>query len=224
MKMQSNATETNKIRRTRRHGILSAVTVVLLLICVCFTLTACNENAGTFEDTPQSENSVLYLASVEESEGFYIAFVTCNSVSEPLAEIPSEKITWQERKNAFWNVSKMDISFSSDAVYDAVWEYVRSDGELSSVVTEDNLKIMFVYDTMDKSVNSNAEKIRIGNVYRHVMGVSRDVDETVFKATLDYPYSANWYAVLVGCAVLVFAVIGIGIAVAKGRLWQREKK
>lgn len=34
----------------------------------------------------------------------------------------------------------MDISFSSDAVYDAVWECVRSDGELSSVVTEDNLK------------------------------------------------------------------------------------
>lgn len=74
------------------------MTVVLLLICVCFMLTACNENAGTFEDTPQSENSVLYLASVEESEGFYIAFVTCNSVSEPLAEISSEKSLGRKEK------------------------------------------------------------------------------------------------------------------------------
>lgn len=72
-------------------------------------------------------------------------------------------------------------------------------------VTEDNLKIVFVYATMYESIVSNAEKSEQDGVWMHTVTASPDGGEVFFAAVSRGARSENWYALLIGVAAAAIA-------------------
>ena len=82
-------------------------------------------------------------------------------------------------------------------------------------VTEDNLKIVFVYATMYESIVSNAEKSEQDGVWMHTVTASPDGGEVFFAAVSRGARSENWYALLIGVAAAAIAAAAAVYAAAR---------
>lgn len=201
--------------------IVAAVALVALAVLTAIMLTACNKSFSPVSQ--ETSQGVISLYDVEVTENGVFAYWTRYEVEEPLAEVKCEDTDISGTAGKFWNVTELHVAFSSAEVYAATRGYISADASLSAAA-QDGLKIVFVYDTMDRSIESNGDKIRIGTAYRHTLDVGENDGETVFSARLKYAASASWYSVLIGCAAGALALGAAAAAVVKGRLWQRKKE
>ena len=223
----SAVSESKSTARTRIMRIVAAVAVVAGLAFAAIALTACNSR----EEKPviSVDEVTVSVTGVEANEEGYTVYMTFVSVQEePLATFAATVVTEDGRKNAFYYYETLTVRISNaeaERVARQVVDAFASEGETPS---GDGLKIVYYYDTINKNITSNGVRTVTESGYRHYIVADTATADCEFGLSSTSPDSANWYGLLVGCAlaVLIIAAVVTGVAVAakKGRLWQKETK
>lgn len=206
-----------------RLGRRTAALIVAAALCVIlsFVLTACNEEPviAPSEQTP----SVMTLYSWHEDaeSGEVYAYFTTSSVENSLAEAPCGVRSYYGDDGAFWLLSGYSVTFDAGEACAVALAAVPDDGTVGVPVSAENLKIVFVYATMDGRIQSNGVVSESSGAYYHYLSVTPSDGEVTFDAVLRYADSASWYAVLTGAVAVAVAIAFIAYAVARSKRWKR---
>lgn len=191
-----------------RRIVFATAIVVTLFFCVL--LSSCNDDVAL----PEQGKVALYIQSLEYDEET-LAITAKVSVDSSERKLPctADYSRTVEKDGEFWNIYSTDFNFDCDILYACV-ENAISDGERNYESNfYSDLKIVFDYATIYKSITSNGNLVIEGKNYHHLFNVSKAGEQTV---TLNRrsPNSAAWYGVLisVGLAV-VFVVAAVSTAV-----------
>lgn len=187
---------------------------LVLLLLVLFFLPSGAEGVASAE----AGTLYLYGWTVDE-DGVARAFFTPAEPAEYYAAIPADISSYVSEDGEFFSVSHYDVGFSAREAADAALANVPEDVE----VTEDNLKIVFVYATMNESIKSNGERTEENGVYVHLVTASPDDGTVGFAASLKDAEYGKWYAMLFGITAAALAAGAIGYAVARSRKCRRKK-
>ena len=129
----------------------TAAAVLLLFVAVCFAFSALAAPDGV----ACAETGELRLYAWSEGEdGSVTAMFTTADTEECYAVVPCESATYTRADGEFFYTSHYDVTFSARAAADAALAAAPE----GMSVTEDNLKILFVYATMYESISSNAQR------------------------------------------------------------------
>ena len=179
---------------------------LVLLLLVLFFLPSGAEGVAS------AEAGALYLYGwTVDEDGVAGAFFTPTEPAEYYAAIPADISSYVSADGEFFSVSHYDVAFSAREAADAALANAPEDVE----VTEDNLKIVFVYATMYESIVSNAEKSEQDGVWMHTVTASPDGGEVFFAAVSRGARSENWYALLIGVAAAAIAAAAAVYAAAR---------
>lgn len=186
----------------------TAAAVLLLFVAVCFAFSALAAPDGV----ACAETGELRLYAWSEGEdGSVTAMFTPADTEECYAVVPCESATYTRADGEFFYTSHYDVTFSARAAADAALAAAPE----GMSVTEDNLKILFVYATMYESISSNAQRTESGGVWLHTLTADPDDGDVLFAAFTRNAESEKWYAMLTGIAVLAVAAAAAGVAAAR---------
>lgn len=213
-----------KGKNAQKNRILSIVLIVCMLVGVTMLFTACDNQ----EDSPTvTSNRGLYLGVIDFDVENKIAYVTVTFGGDANDLIEGVTSTWsaQKRKvNAWYNESVSKISVNSTSIYSAVKDRIPQENLVYNEELYEQLIVRLRYDTIYKSVKSDGEVLRNVTDYSHYFYLDENMDSQVFTLTMKSQNSANWYSLLIGCA-LIFIVVSVLIFLAlKGKLWQKKRK
>ncbi len=182
--------------------MLAAAVVAVLLFAALFAPSAPVASAG--------ESDLVLYAWGRGENGEIFAFFTVNASAGSYASVPCTTSSYTTQEE-FYRDSHYEVTFDAGEAAAAALAAAPED----LAVTEDNLKIVFVYATMYESIVSNAEKSEQDGVWMHTLAVSPDDGTVTFAASSRGAKSENWYALLIGAAVLCIAAAAAGIAAAR---------
>lgn len=182
--------------------MLAAAVVAVLLFAALFAPSAPVASAG--------ESDLVLYAWGRGENGEIFAFFTVNASAGSYASVPCTTSSYTTQEE-FYRDSHYEVTFDAGEAAAAALAAAPED----LAVTEDNLKIVFVYATMYESIVSNAEKSEQDGVWMHALAVSPDDGTVTFAASSRGAKSENWYALLIGAAVLCIAAAAAGIAAAR---------
>ena len=190
--------------RMRKQTVFwAAALAAVIVFCMLFFVPAGVAQA--------SEGTLTLYAWGKDDEGNVYAFFTAGGGENALASVPCTTASYIADEGEFFYASHYDVTFDARAAADAA----AAAAPEGVTVTEDNLKIVFVYATMYESIVSNAEKSEQDGVWMHTLAVSPDDGTVTFAASSRGAKSENWYALLIGAAVLCIAAAAAGIAAAR---------
>lgn len=194
--------------------VFAAVAVLLLAV---FCLAACG--AYTDESGAEYTASVMRLYGWRTGEdGSVYALFTTAQTETVYAEAACETVSETASDGAFYRVSGYGVRF--DAASAAETALACAPDETGA--SYENLKIVFVYATMNESIISDGEKSESDGVYLHTVTASPTDGEVTFEATLRSPVSGAWYAVLAASAVAALAVCAVIVFLARRRKWRKK--
>lgn len=210
-------------KNCKRGVLYTAILMMICLFCVV-TLSACNSQKREPEVSQREYNVYLSLAYPSEGTEVY-AYVMLSGDEENMLETT---IGWESSfyaKNTWYNAQDVVITVPSEALCAEIGELVTDEMYFHEDAEYDSLKIIFRYDTIYKSINSDAERaVRSNGKYVHLFELSEDVEAQTFHLHLTSQNAASWYTMLIAC-VIIFAVGLLGVSLAiKGKLWQKRKK
>ncbi|MCQ2602916.1 MAG: hypothetical protein MJ193_03190 [Clostridia bacterium] len=124
-----------------------------------------------------------------------------------------------EKKNSFFNITKNTYQIDGVAIYGGIVGNLTQDELNFDGKTYSHLKIVFDYDTINKSTKSNGDLSKDGKHFVH----SFVLDDGQNNITLERetPNTAVWYETLIGCAVALMIIVATIVAL-KGK-YGREK-
>lgn len=141
-------------------------------------------------------------------------------------KVEGASVVWrsQRRKDGeFYFVSKTSISSNPQSIFSAVRASIPQEDLVHNDVRYNRLKVVLRYDTIYKSIKSDGEVTRKGRTYTHIFALDESLDNEVFTLEMRSPNSANWYATLVGCALIVVLIAIVATLSVKGAKWQKTK-
>ena len=200
------------LTRVRRIAVACALLLFLFAACAF----APRESAAAEE-----EGSFVYLYAMDKTEeGEVRAYFTTAQVEQPYAAVPCDISVYVTEEGAFYYRSHYDVTFDS-------WEAARA--ALSAApeewgVTEDNLKIVFVYATIYRTLDSNAERSEAEGRYLHVLTATPEDGEVVFAAGVRGAEYESWYALLVGVAAAIIVVAAVLYVAARRAKCRKNQK
>lgn len=204
----------------RRGGIrrfARTFAAVAVLVLSMFCLVACG--------APADEGGAEYSASVMRlygwrtgEDGSVYALFTTAQTETVYAEAACETVSYAVSDGAFYRVSGYGVRF--DAASAAETALACAPAETGA--SYENLKIVFVYATMNESIASDGERSESDGVYLHTVTASPTDGEVTFEATLRSPVSGAWYAVLAASAVAALAVCVAVVLIVRRRKWRKK--
>ncbi len=209
-------------KRAQKFIILSLA--VCVMMCLALTLTACDK--AEEETSPSSSNRGLYLDSIDFDEENKIAFATLtfSGNAEDLIEGVTSNWKSQGRKvNAWYNESTNRIFVDSSSIYSAVEDEIPQESLIYNEEQYEQLKVRLRYDTIYKSIKSDGERMRNINEYSHYFYLDENSTSQVFTLTMKSQNSANWYSLLIGCAIIFIVLCVLAYLASKGKLWQKKQ-
>ncbi len=211
-----------KCANLNKRTLYAVFVVIMCLFCVLF-MSACNktESAATV-----SQRSYSAYVSYEYPDDIDVvrAVVSFSGKEENLLET---KIGWRSvsyARNVWYNAQDVEIYVDGEALYDEIGRRMQDETHVHDGKLYHGLKVVFRYDTIYKSITSDAEAVaRSGRYYRHSFALDDNANPRVCRLYLMTQNSASWYTMLIAC-VIVLAVVLLGFALAiKGRIWQKKK-
>lgn len=182
--------------------MLAAAVVAVLLFAALFAPSAPVASAG--------ESDLVLYAWGRGENGEIFAFFTVNASAGSYASVPCTTSSYTTQEE-FYRDSHYEVTFDAGEAAAAALAAAPED----LAVTEDNLKIVFVYATMYESIVSNAEKSEQDGVWMHTVTASPDGGEVFFAAVSPGARSENWYALLIGVAAAAIAAAAAVYAAAR---------
>ena len=208
----------------RKKSILSVILMMFICLFCIFALSACGSKEKEIKSYSRTKS--LYFGSVAylQDEGALQVFVTMSGNEENKL---ATTLLWESQKyaqNTFFNCEDIEMSFDASALYDEVAAKLTPDDYLHDGVEYNLLKVVLRYDTIYKSIKSDARILRQGKYYLHCFDVYKEANGQIESLKMKTQNSASWYTLLIAC-VIVFAVLLIAIYLAiKGKLWQKKMK
>lgn len=214
-----------KEKSAQKFKILSIVVAVCMLLCMLLVFTACDKTDD--DTTPATSNRGLYLDAIDFDAENKIAYVTLTFSGDTQNLVEGVTSSWnsQMRKvNAWYNESVNKVFVNPSSIYSAVEDKIPQENLVYNEELYEQLKVRLRYDTIYKSIKSDGERLRNVTEYSHYFYLDENADSQVFTLTMKSQNSANWYSMLIGCAIL-FIILCVAIFLAsKGKLWQKKQK
>lgn len=213
-----------KGKNAQKIRILSIVLIVCMLMGMATLFTACDKQEDSLTTT---SNRGMYLGAIDFDVENKIAYVTVTFGGDTNDLIEGVTSTWsaQKRKvNAWYNESVNKISVNSASIYSAVVDRIPQENLVYNEEQYEQLKVRLRYDTIYKSVKSDGEKLRNVTNYSHYFYLDENTDSQVFTLTMKSQNSANWYSLLIGCALIFIVVCVLIFLASKGKLWQKKQR
>ncbi len=216
----------------KKRKITAIVLIFALVIASAFCLCACDKQDDSDGDVIRN----LYIYSVElqkkddtqnatdaTDDNVALVYVTFSQTSR---KIEGATALWHSEKSKdteFYYLTKTSITLNPNAIFCAVKESVPQEELTDGEVVYNRLKVVLRYDTIYKSIKSDGEITRTQRTYTHKFALDESLENDVFTLEMRTPNSANWYAVLVACALVVALVAIIVTCAVKGAKCQKTK-
>ncbi len=214
---------TDKCANLNKRTLYAIFITAMCLFCA-FLLSACNKS-GQAESV--SERSYFAYVSYEYPDDTDVvrAVVSLSGSEENQLET---QIGWRSvsyAKNVWYNAQDVEIFVDSAALYGEIEQRTQDEVHIQDGKLYHGLKVVFRYDTIYKSITSDADAVaKSGRYYRHSFELDDNTQSRTCRLYLSTQNSASWYSALIA-GVIVLAVILLAAALAiKGKIWQKKKK
>ena len=212
--------------KQNKHKISIVTVLIAVILCgLCaFALTACNNNFVK-ENTVDREYK-LYLAglSYSEDEGVIYGIVTLKGDEE--SELNSS-LSWHSRSyeiNTWYNGQNVEMTLNPSDIYADVLKNISEEQWIYNDVQYNGLKVVLRYDTIYKSINSDADSVvKSGRYYLHRFNLDEETESKTCAIWLKSANSASWYTILIVCGIAFAAVLCGVMLLVKGGVWQKKK-
>lgn len=198
--------------------------VALLVLCAffLFALTACNGDAQT-SDAPTERALYLNAISYDEENLTVVVTVTFAGAEDKKLDCPQSVWTSERGSDGVWyNKSLTSVQISPLSIFSAADARVPQEERINDDVEYNSLKVYLRYDTMYKSIKSDAEQVvRNGRYYLHFYEMNAQDDIKTLTLEMRTQNSAAWYSILAVCAVVFLAVCITVFALIKSRAAKR---
>ena len=204
--------------------IVRASVIVLLILLCAFVLSACNSESANRQIT-ETERS-LYQSGIEYDLDTMTMRVTVGfgGSAESKLNTKAERVSEKYAPDSMYKCEDVTITVDASSLYYELEGRIADEQRIHEGVKYNDLKIILRYDTIYKSIKSDANVIKSGNKYLHIFDIDETQAEQRFVLYLKNHNSAGWYTVLIA-SVLILGVMVIAITVAvKGKLWQKKRK
>lgn len=182
------------------------VFAVLACLLMAGVLSACDQN----KNAPRKiikENTVtraLYLVDFAFDDEGTVGYATVAFKGEEEQKLEStllwKSVTYAD--GAMYNAEDVEMTVNSSELFYEVDNRTREDKDNRNY----GLKVKLRYDTIYKSIKSDAEIAKDGRTYSHYFRVEEDAPSVTFGLHLKNPNSAGWYSVLIA-SVLAFGIV-----------------
>ena len=204
--------ENADLTRVRRAAVVCALLLFLFAACAFAPQgAAAAEKEGSF---------VSLYAMDKPEEGEVRAYFTTAQVAQRYAAGPCDISVYVTEEGAFYYRSHYDVTFDSGEAARAALSAAPEEWG----VTEDNLKIVFVYATIYRTLDSNAERSEADGRYLHVLTATPEDGEVVFAAEVRGAEYESWYALLVGVAAAIIVVAAVLYVAARRAKCRKNQK
>lgn len=221
---------------------IKKITLILLVVALAvvsaFSLCACNEQADdvdvvrnlyiytiTFSGEEENSNAPSDETSAPDEQTDRVATVYVG-FSKTDRQVEGASAVWhsdRRKDGEFYFVTETAISLNPSAIFSAVKASVPQEDLVSDGVEYNRLKVVLRYDTIYKSIKSDGEITRAGRTYTHVFVLDESLENEVITLKMRSPNSANWYATLACCALVIVLIAIVATLSVKGAKWQKTK-
>lgn len=186
--------------------ILRAVLAVLTCLLMAGILSACDRDNSAPRKIIK-ENTVtraLYLVDFAFDDEGTVGYATVAFNGGEDQKLDStllwKSVTYAD--GAMYNVEDVEMTVNSAELFCEVDNWTRESKDERNY----GLKVKLKYDTIYKSIKSDAEIAKSGRMYSHYFKIEEDAPSATFGLHLKNPNSAGWYSVLIA-SVLVFGIV-----------------
>ncbi len=195
--------------------------ILSLLIALCGCAPKNDEGEKSFVERN------LYLQSTAFLEDGETIVVYVGFVGESKNVLEGVKVGWESSSgvyNTWYNQSNTLITLSPSTIFSAVNALIPQEERIFDGIEYSVLKVYLKYDTIYKSIKSDAQTIaKSGKYYVHLFDIASDVTAWSYNLQLKQQNSASWYSVLIASCIGVCAIsVGIYLSI-KGGLWRNKK-
>ncbi len=199
--------------------------ILSLIVCIAICTTsfvACN-NVG---DSEISERALYYCGIEYDKDTLTATAIVSFSGSEEqkLDGIVAKWTSSDYIIDTWYKGSQSIVEITPNAIFSAVEKKVSQDDLNHDGVQYNILKVALRYDTIYKSIKSNALVKQSGKHYLHYFELDNGKQEDVLSLSTVNQRSENWYGLLIGCAVGTIVIALIVYLAIKGGKWQKMKK
>ena len=176
---------------------LSKALTIILLLALVLTCVACN----SVSDLVPSAYGVYINSVVVDDNGVCTVRLSRGETDYLVGESQINIAIYEE---GFWTRYTYDVSFDGKAIFSAVEEALAQDGTLLNGQKYSTLKVIYDYDTIYKSIKSDAKPIKADGKYSHLF----QVEKAPFHASLERELARQsvWYGTAIAGAVVVLAI------------------
>lgn len=198
---------------------VAVTALALTLIFAVFALCACDK-----EEAPPAEYNLYYKGIAFDRDNSVAYAVICLTGTEE-EKLDTELARRAQVTDGFWYINSLTTySFNPSTLYSELLAAVTQDDMVYDGIAYSDLKIMFAYDTIYKSVSSDGKIGKVKNVYRHSYFPDESADSFTAGFNRSVQNSANWYTVLISAGLAAGAVAVIITAGLKRSKWLKKKE
>lgn len=205
-----------------KHRIRAMAALLVLCTCFLFALTACNDGAQA-SDAPIERPLYLNAVSYDEENLTVVITVAFSGAEDKKLDGTQSVWTSEGGSDGVWyNKSLTTVQISPSSIFSAADARVPQEERIKDGVVYNSLKVYLIYDTIYKSIKSNADQtVRNGRYYLHFYEMSAQDEGKTLTLEMRTQNSAAWYSILAVCAVVFLAVCITVFALIKGRAEKR---
>ncbi len=199
--------------------------IILFILCIAMCATsfvACNNIEGSDESVRE-----LYYRGIEYDKDTLTATAIVSFSGSEEQKLDGITVKWNSNDyiiDTWYKGSQSTIEINPNAIFSAVEKKVSQDDLIHDGIQYNSLKVSLRYDTIYKSIKSNALVKRSGKYYCHYFELDNGKQEDVMSLSTVNQRSENWYGLLIGLAVGVALISLIIYLAIKGGKWQKKKK
>ena len=192
---------------------LSRILTLILLLTFLLTFVACS-NA---DDEVRHVYGVYIKSATVENDVCTVRL----SFEESSWLVGKASVDTSVQTDSFFERYTYVIVCNGKAIFSAVENALTQDGTLLNGQEYSTLKIIYDYDTINKSVKSGGRIVKVDDKYIH----SFDVEDAPFSCQLtrDIPRQSVWYAVAISGAV-VLVVLGLTLTYIRGKYGRQKEE
>lgn len=206
----------------KRSLILAAA--ILCLICA-IALCACDKKGGSADKREEREYA-LYMDEIvyDADSRAMCAIISFKGEEEQKL---NGKLNWKScvyPLNAMYLKQDVTMTVCPDGLFAEVNGRLSDEDRVRDGIEYNVLKVALRYDTIYKSITSDADIKKAGNRYLHTFGLDESESEQSFSLSRKTQNSAGWYTVLITATLALAVLLTAVYLLIKGRLWQKTKK
>ncbi len=213
----------NSAKNCIKRGLSAAFAAIIFIFCV-FTLVACDASDALRSSSSEYPLHLLGFSYSEEESVVY-GVVGISGSDANLIDCPKASATAQYvDEGPFFYRRDTRLILDPQAIYSAVTGAMTQEDWMHDGLKYKELKIVFRYDTIYKSVTTDGQTVKSGKHYLHSYMLESDESEHTVLISQRTQNTANWYSVLILCMLIVGVAVVAAVLAVKGKIWQRKKR